>query len=141
MNFKHVLLATTAALFLAGTAQADMTTQQNRMASCNQQAKADGKTGADRKAFMKSCLSGQSVSGAAATAAAAPAAAAASANTMMTRAAAAPAAAASAVGGTVSQAEKNAMTPQDRMRYCNKQATGMKGDPRKDFMKQCLKKS
>ncbi len=31
--------------------------QQNRMVRCNQEAKATGKTGPDRKAFMKACLS------------------------------------------------------------------------------------
>lgn len=34
---------------------AEPTAQQNRMTTCNQQA--TGKTGDDRKAFMKSCLS------------------------------------------------------------------------------------
>ncbi|KAF1021552.1 MAG: Phosphate starvation-inducible protein PsiF [Paracidovorax wautersii] len=34
---------------------AEPTAQQNRMTACNQQA--TGKTGDDRKAFMKSCLS------------------------------------------------------------------------------------
>ncbi len=30
-------------------------------------------------------------------------------------------------------------TPQERMKYCNEQATGMKGDERKEFMRECLK--
>jgi uncharacterized lipoprotein YajG len=30
-------------------------------------------------------------------------------------------------------------TPQERMKYCNEQAKGMKGDARKAFMSQCLK--
>jgi len=33
------------------------TAQQQRMKDCNAQAKADGKKGSDRKAFMKECLS------------------------------------------------------------------------------------
>lgn len=35
------------------------TAQQQRMTQCNKDAKADGKTGDERKAFMKSCLSGK----------------------------------------------------------------------------------
>ncbi len=30
-------------------------------------------------------------------------------------------------------------TPQERMKYCNEQAVGMKGDQRKAFMSECLK--
>lgn len=35
-------------------------------------------------------------------------------------------------------AEKAATPQQQRMRDCNKEAEGMKGQERKDFMKQCL---
>ncbi len=39
----------------------------------------------------------------------------------------------------VNAAEDKAATPQQqRMRDCNKDAVGMKGDERKGFMKQCL---
>ena len=31
-------------------------------------------------------------------------------------------------------------TPQERMKYCNEQAGAMKGDARKAFMSECLKK-
>jgi hypothetical protein len=31
-------------------------------------------------------------------------------------------------------------TQQDKMKMCNKDATGKKGDERKAFMKECLKK-
>ena len=41
----------------APTAEPAKTRQQNKMAQCNAQAKADGKKGAERKAFMKQCLS------------------------------------------------------------------------------------
>ncbi len=30
-------------------------------------------------------------------------------------------------------------TPQERMKYCNEQAAGMRGDQRKSFMSECLK--
>ena len=38
-------------------AKATTAGQQSKMAQCNAQAKADGKKGDDRKAFMKQCLS------------------------------------------------------------------------------------
>jgi len=46
----------------AGMAQAaaegkHLTPQQQKMSTCSKQAKADGKKGAERKAFMKECLS------------------------------------------------------------------------------------
>lgn len=47
-------LSTTA---LADTTATPLTAQQSRMADCNKQA--SGKKGDDRKAFMKTCLSGQ----------------------------------------------------------------------------------
>ncbi len=49
-----IIAASLLSLGLATTAVA--TPQQERMKSCNAQAK--GKTGEERKAFMKSCLSG-----------------------------------------------------------------------------------
>lgn len=84
------------------------TAQQGKMASCNTEA-AD-KKGADRKAFMKSCLSGKPA------------------------AAAAPAA-------------EEKMSPQkmqqNKMKTCNADAKtkALKGAERKEFMKNCLKKS
>ncbi len=59
-----ILLACTAIAF-----GAQATPQQDKMKSCNAEAKTNGKTGDDRKAFMKECLSGGA---AAAPAAAAP---------------------------------------------------------------------
>lgn len=38
----------------------ELSPQQQRMSSCNKEAKEKGKTGDDRKAFMKACLSGKS---------------------------------------------------------------------------------
>jgi hypothetical protein len=44
-----------------------------------------------------------------------------------------------ALAPLASAAEEKVATPQQqRMRDCNKDATGMKGDARKTFMKQCL---
>jgi hypothetical protein len=68
-----------------------------------------GKKGDERKAFMKECLSSKP---------AAPAAA-----------PAAPAAAPAAAGNP----------QQNKMATCNKDATGKKGDERKQFMSECLK--
>ena len=48
--------ALAAPAFAADAASAPMTTQQSRMKSCN--ADAAGKKGDERKAFMKTCLSG-----------------------------------------------------------------------------------
>jgi hypothetical protein len=41
----------------AKTTKSSKTAQQGKMAQCNAQAKADGKKGDERKAFMKQCLS------------------------------------------------------------------------------------
>jgi len=41
----------------AKTTKTTKTGQQSKMAQCNAQAKADGKKGDERKAFMKQCLS------------------------------------------------------------------------------------
>ena len=83
--------------------------QQNKMATCNKEA--TGKKGDERKAFMKECLSNKP----AAPVSAAPAAA--------------PIAAAPAAGNS----------QQNKMATCNKEATGKKGDERKQFMSECLK--
>lgn len=72
---------------------------------------AKGKTGAERSAFMKECLAGK-------TAAASEA----------SKPAEAPA------------AEKKLSAQQIKMRECNTQAKGMKGEERKKFMKECLSK-
>lgn len=45
----------------ADPAPADKTPQQNRMAQCNQDAKAKALKGDERKAFMKDCLGGKTV--------------------------------------------------------------------------------
>jgi hypothetical protein len=94
--------------------------QQEKMKSCNKEAKEKALKGDARKAFMKSCMSGKT-STSPATVTVAPAAA-----------KAAPAAAAPA---------KN-MKQQDKMKVCSKDAKekALKGDERKKFMSECLKK-
>jgi len=95
------------------TATPAVNSQQQKMKDCNAQAKTKALTGADRKTFMKTCLSGST----AAAAAAAPAADA---------------------GAAVSSAKA---TQQQKMKDCNAQATAktLKGDDRKTFMSTCLK--
>lgn len=74
-------------------------------------AQAKGKKGDERRAFMKGCLSNKP--------AAAPAAA-------------TPAAAASQAAAP--------QTQRDKMKVCSAEAKGKKGDERKTFMSECLKK-
>jgi hypothetical protein len=103
-------------VFAADPAPAkSLTPQQQKMKDCN--AQATGKTGYERKAFMSTCLKGDS------TAAAAPAASPA--------AAAAPAAAAPA----------KPLTQQQKMKACNVDANSkhLKGDERSAYMSTCLK--
>jgi hypothetical protein len=114
---KALATALTLSLCFCGAAYADnkpMTPQQSKMADCNKQAA--GMKGADRKAAMKSCLSGDA-------AAATPAA---------------PAAPAAAPATPATPAVPAASSQQNKMADCNKQATGMKGADRKAFMKTCL---
>ncbi len=91
-----------------------LTPQQEKMKTCNAEAKAKALAGADRKTFMKTCLSGSS-----ATAAAAP-----------TTAAAAPAAEPTAK-----------QTQQEKMKTCSTDAKEkkLKGADRKAYMSTCLK--
>lgn len=100
-------------------AQAQTTPQQSRMAQCNKEA--TGKTGDARKTFMKECLASK------------------------------PAAAETATPVTKepAKAEKKAaaggkkLTPQqEKMSFCSKdaKAKGMKGEERKKFMSECLRK-
>lgn len=114
MKKLFTLLAVGLSVSLGAAYAADApakTAQQTKMATCNKEAA--GKKGDERKAFMKDCLSAK------------PAAA-----------AAAPAAPASA------PAADKKVTQQDKMKSCNKEAgeKKLKGDERKAFMKDCLKK-
>lgn len=83
--------------------------QQEKMKSCNEQSA--GKKGDERKSFMKTCLS-------------APAPAAQAAQAQLPPVPPPPAA---------------KLTPQERMKKCNEEAKGKKGDERKAFMSTCLK--
>jgi len=89
--------------------------QQEKMAACNKDATAKSLKGEERKSFMSGCLKASS-------AATAPVASA---------AASKPAAAAS-----------KPATQQDKMKACNQEAgaKSLKGDERKKFMSECLKK-
>ena len=93
--------------------------QQEKMKTCNKEAKDKALKGDERKAFMKKCLSGKT-SGAPATTTVAPATT--------------PAAPATAPA--------TPQTQQDKMKSCNKDAKdkALKGDERKKFMSDCLKK-
>lgn len=86
--------------------------QQEKMKTCNKDAKEKAIKGDERKAFMKKCLSGKT-SSAPATTTVAP----------VTTTAAPP-------------------TQQEKMKACNKDAKdkALKGDERKKFMSDCLKK-
>ncbi|MGH8506182.1 MAG: PsiF family protein [Stenotrophobium sp.] len=94
-----------------------LTNQQQKMKDCNAEAKTKALKGADRKAFMKTCLKKD---GAAKAESAAPAAA------------AAPAEAAAKTDKRAAQKEK--------MKTCNADAKtkALKGADRKAFMKTCL---
>lgn len=63
---KRIAILLTCAAFAFG---AQATPQQDKMKACNAEAKANGKTGDDRKAFMKTCLSGNAADAAPANAA------------------------------------------------------------------------
>ncbi len=57
---KTLIALTLAGLFACGAAYAadtKMTPQQEKMKTCNADAATTGKTGQERKAFMKTCLS------------------------------------------------------------------------------------
>ena len=99
--------------------QAQGTPQQSRMAQCNKEA--TGKTGEARKSFMRECLASK------------PAAAEAT----------KPAAKEPAKAEKKAAAEGKKLTPQqEKMSFCSKdaKAKGMKGEERKKFMSECLRK-
>ena len=52
---KHVIALLALSAVACGAQAKEATAQQNKMTTCNAEAK--GKTGDDRKAFMKECLS------------------------------------------------------------------------------------
>ena len=120
-------IASAATTPAASTSAKPMTAQQTKMGTCAHANK--GKKGAEYKAAMSACLKG----GAAAPMAAAPAAAPAA--PMAAAPVAAPMAAAPAAAAP--------MTQQNKMKSCNTDAgkQKLKGDARKAFMSNCLKKA
>lgn len=128
---KHLLtlLALGGALSLGvahATTSPAQAAQQNKMTTCNAQARTDALKGDARQAFMKECLSKHGTS------AAAPAA--------MTKPAVAAAPAAPAAG-TSTPASAPAATQQAKMKTCNAEAKtkALSGAARKTFMSACLK--
>ncbi|MGC9162057.1 MAG: PsiF family protein [Thiomonas sp.] len=116
-----------AALTMPLLAQAQASAQQSRMAQCNKEA--TGKTGEARKAFMKECLSAKPAAEAAKPAAA--------------KEPAKPAAKEPAKESAKSAATGKQLTPQqEKMSFCSKdaKAKGLKGEERKKFMSECLRK-
>jgi hypothetical protein len=71
---------------------------------------ATGKKGDERKQFMSACLKGK------------------------------PADTATAADATAPAGDAKPINQKDKMKACNKDATGKKGDERKKFMSDCLKK-
>ena len=135
--FAACALAAPVQAATSSTPAKTLTPQQQKMKDCNAQAKTKALKGDDRKAFMKTCLSGSS-SAAAPAAAATPAAAAPAAATPAAAAPAAPATPAAADAGAASSAKPSQT---QKMKDCNAQATAksLKGDDRKTFMSTCLK--
>jgi hypothetical protein len=86
--------------------------QQEKMKTCNKDAKDKALKGDERKAFMKKCLSGKTSDAPATTPAA------------------------------TATTPATPPTQQDKMKACNKDAKdkALKGDERKKFMSDCLKK-
>lgn len=96
----------------AAPAKKPLSAQQQKMKDCNADAKTKALKGAERKTFMKSCLSGGGAE------------------------AAAPAAAAPAAAAPSPKAAQ-----QEKMKSCNAEAKtkGLSGTDRKSFMSTCLK--
>jgi hypothetical protein len=105
---KRLLLAALSISVLWSGLALAENSQQNRMADCNKQA--TDKKGDDRKTFMSSCLSGKAATDVKAEVAKV----------------------------EVAKVEEKAANPKQRMKDCNVQATGKKGDERKAFMSSCL---
>ena len=113
---KRLLVLTAASLFALGLASTAMAgTQQDKMKSCNAEAKTKALKGDERKAFMKECLSAKK--------------------------AAEPKAAEAKPTEPKAAEPKAKATQQEKMKSCNTDAKtkGLKGDERKKFMSECLK--
>ncbi len=96
----------------AASAPAFAGTQQDKMKSCNKEAKADGLKGDERKAFMKSCLSKDGTPKAV-----------------------------DAADASTQKAAAPTSSQQEKMKTCNADAKSqeLKGAERKQFMSACLK--
>lgn len=107
----NVSIAAAAADVAKKAPSAAQLAQQEKMKTCNKDAAAKALKGDERKAFMKNCLSG--------------------------KASTAPAAVAPAAAPAATKTAQ-----QDKMKACNKDAKdkALKGDERKKFMSDCLKK-
>ena len=128
---KMILAVCTALTLVSGVASAEgkkfsekQLAQQQVMKDCNAEAKTKALKGADRKAFMKTCLSGDKAGAMPAT----PAAPAAAAEPATPATPAAPA-----------MTDKRA-AQKEKMKACNADAKtkGLKGADRKSFMSTCL---
>lgn len=94
-----------------------LTTQQLRMKSCNADAKANGLSGDERKAFMSTCLKGGKAT--------------------------VPASAGEVEATDAAPAVAKAPTPRQLQRKaCGEEAKGegLKGEPRKEYVKECMKR-
>jgi hypothetical protein len=121
------ILAAALCLSLTAPALAAGNAQQQRMKDCNQ--KATGLKGDERKAFMSKCLKGESAAPDAKATATEPKA----------DAKATDAKATETKADVKPASDQKPMTQNEKMKACNKQAEGKKGDERKKFMSDCLK--
>jgi hypothetical protein len=113
---KRLLVLAAVSVFSLGLASAAMavTPQQEKMKTCNADATSKALKGAERKAFMKECLSAKKAEE--------------------------PKKAEEAKTAKVEEAKPKA-TQQEKMKACNAdaKAKSLKGDERKKFMSDCLK--
>ena len=124
---KGILIGLMMAVFATSGAWAEGD-QQNRMKTCNADAKKQSLAGDARKAFMKTCLSNPDTKPVVVEAA-----------TPATTATVAPPAK-EVPAKEVNKEDKPLTKQQQRMKDCNAEAKAkeLKGDPRKAFMKTCL---
>jgi hypothetical protein len=118
---KRLLVLTAASLFALGLAPTAIAgAQQDKMKSCNAEAKTKALKGDERKAFMKECLSAKKAE---------------------EPKTAEPKAAEPKAAEPKAAEPKAKATQQEKMKSCNTDAKtkGLKGDERKKFMSECLK--
>lgn len=107
--------------------------QQTRMKTCNADAKQQNLAGDTRKAFMKTCLSGDSAK-------ATPSAVSVTKAESLTKTELSVTKSPGSATPGMNKEGKPMTAQQQRMKDCNAEAKAkeMKGDPRKAFMKSCL---